>query len=141
MLKPGGVDLVLKPYSREKLYASATQGGILASGAFDLTLGTTSGGTDPDDRVLFGCDQFPPKGRNYSRYCSKSMEMWQRKALDNYQHSYRKYPYARIQQLVGSDVPLIAIWFPRQLEPINPDFKGFTPNPVNEAWNAYQWEI
>jgi hypothetical protein len=27
------------------------------------------------------------------------------------------------------------------LQPIAPSFKHFAPNPVNEAWNAYQWEI
>jgi hypothetical protein len=47
----------------------------------------------------------------------------------------------KIQQLLARDLPIIYIWFPRQAQPIVPDFKGFAPNPINESWNAYQWEI
>jgi hypothetical protein len=36
---------------------------------------------------------------------------------------------------------VVYLWVPRQIQPINPAFKGFAPNPVNEAWNAYEWEI
>jgi len=43
--------------------------------------------------------------------------------------------------LLAHDVPELIIWYARFPQATNPDFKGFAPNPVNEAWNAYQWEI
>lgn len=47
----------------------------------------------------------------------------------------------RIQQLLARDVPVIYLWYERSLNPIRADFKNFTPNPINEAWNAQEWEI
>ena len=100
---------------------------------------------DPDDHSLYQCDQIPrpahPEGANYSRYCSPAMEALQKAALGTYDQAARKKPYSAIQKLLADDLPENYIWFPRQIQPINPDFKGFTPNPVNESWNAYQWEI
>jgi hypothetical protein len=33
------------------------------------------------------------------------------------------------------------LFYFRFLQPINPAFKNFAPNPISEAWNAYLWEI
>jgi hypothetical protein len=38
-------------------------------------------------------------------------------------------------------MPIDYLWWPRQLQPISVDFKGFDPNPVNEAWNCWEWSI
>jgi ABC-type transport system substrate-binding protein len=69
------------------------------------------------------------------------MDALQRQALSTYDLASRKNAYSAIQKLLASDVPDIDIWYPRQLQPINPAFQHFTPNPVNEAWNAFEWEI
>ena len=106
-----------------------------------LTIAGWIAGVDPDDHSLFGCDQFPPAGTNYFHYCSKAMDAAQKEALDTYDQAKRKIAYSKIQKIIGTDVPEVFVWYPRQLQPTNPDFKGFAPNPVNEAWNAYEWEI
>jgi peptide/nickel transport system substrate-binding protein len=145
MLRAVGIDAQIKTYPANLLFATYGQGGVLTNGRYDLNISGWIAGQDPDDHSEFACDQIPrpghPDGVNYTRYCSKAMDALQTSALASYDEAARKPAYAQIQQLLAADLPIVYIWFPRQLQPISRDFKGFAPNPVNEAWNAYEWEI
>lgn len=145
MLKDAGIDGQIKAYPANLFFATYGQGGIMTTGKFDLAVSGWIAGYDPDDHSLFQCDQIPkpshPDGVNYTRYCNKEMDAAQKIALGSYDEAARKPAYATIQKLLARDVPEDYIWYPRQAQPISPDFKGFAPNPVNEAWNAYEWEI
>ncbi len=145
MLKAVGIDAQIKMYPANLLFATYGQGGVLTTGKYDLNISGWVAGQDPDDHSEFMSDQIPrpshPDGVNYTRYQSKEMDAAQTAALDSYDQAKRKPSYAKIQQLLARDLPIVYIWFPRQAQPISVDFKNFTPNPVNESWNAYQWEI
>ncbi len=145
MLKDAGIDSQIKTYPANLLFATYGQGGIMTTGKYDLAVTGWIAGFDPDDHSLFASDQIPgpghPDGVNYTRYRSKEMDDAQAVALGSYDEAVRKQAYSTIQKLLARDVPEEFIWFPRQAQPITPDFKNFAPNPVNEAWNAYQWEI
>lgn len=145
MLKQAGIDAEIKTYPGNIFFATYGQGGILTNGKFDLTVSGWIAGLDPDDHSEYQSDQIPrpshPDGANYSRFSSPQMDAAQQAALSAYDEPTRKKAYSTIQKLIASELPENYIWFPRQIQPINPDFKGFAPNPVNESWNAYQWEI
>jgi peptide/nickel transport system substrate-binding protein len=145
MLKGVGIDAQIKTYPANMLFATYGQGGVLTTGKYDLNVSGWIAGQDPDDHSEFTCDQIPrpshPDGVNYTRYCSKAMDAAQTQALASYDQAARKPAYVKIQQLLAEDLPIVFLWFPRQLQPINPSFKGFAPNPIEEAWNAYEWEI
>jgi peptide/nickel transport system substrate-binding protein len=145
MLKAVGIAVQIRTYPANMLFATYGQGGVLTTGKYDLNVSGWIAGQDPDDHSEFACDQIPrpshPDGVNYTRYCSKEMDAAQAQALGSYDDTARKPAYAKIQQILARDLPIIYLWFPRQLQPIDPAFKGFAPNPVNEAWNAYEWEI
>ncbi len=145
MLKAAGIDAQIKTYPANLLFATYGQGGILTTGKFDLNISGWIAGQDPDDHSEFASDQIPkpshPQGVNYTRYQNKEMDDAQKAALASYDQTSRKPAYVKIQQLLARDLPIVYLWYPRQAQPISPDFKNFAPNPVNEAWNAYQWEI
>ncbi|HTJ28314.1 MAG TPA: peptide ABC transporter substrate-binding protein [Candidatus Limnocylindria bacterium] len=145
MLRQAGIDVQIKAYPANLIFATYGQGGIMTNGKYDLAVVGWIAGYDPDDHSLFTCDQIPrpshPDGVNYTRYCNKEMDAAQTAALSSYDQAARKPAYSAIQKLLARDVPEIYLWIPRQIQPINPAFKGFAPNPVNEAWNAYEWEI
>jgi peptide/nickel transport system substrate-binding protein len=145
MLRAAGIDAEVKTYPANLLFATYGQNGILTSGKYDLNISGWVAGQDPDDHSEFECNEIPrpqhPDGVNYSRYCSPEMDRAQAQALASYDEAARKPAYVKIQQLLARDLPVIYIWFPRQLQPIVPNFKGFDPNPINESWNAYQWSI
>ncbi|HEV8020732.1 MAG TPA: peptide ABC transporter substrate-binding protein, partial [Candidatus Lustribacter sp.] len=140
-LKGIGIDAPLKGYPANLYFATLGQGGILTGAKYDLGVSGWTAGFDPDDNSLYGCDQFPPAGTNLTRYCSPEMERLQRSALGSYDEETRKKAYSGIQKLLARDVPDIDLFYFRFLQPINPAFKNFAPNPLNEAWNAFLWEL
>jgi peptide/nickel transport system substrate-binding protein len=141
MLREAGISVEIKYYQGDVLYAPAGMGGILQLGKFDMTVSGWYAGIDPDDSTQFTCENFPPSGYNYSRYCSAQMQAAQAIALTQYDRSSRLGAYYRIQELLIRDNPAIFTAWLRQMEPISVDFHGFDPNPVVESWNAWQWNI
>jgi peptide/nickel transport system substrate-binding protein len=141
MLRDAGFEVRLKGYNTTILYATQAQGGIMATGRFQAVLTDWFAGVDPDDSAQLMCDQIPPNGWNWSRYCSPKMDALQRIALSHYDRATRKAAYSKIEHLLAEDAPFIYIWWPRQIEPINDDLKNFRPNGIIEDWNAYQWSI
>jgi ABC-type transport system substrate-binding protein len=69
------------------------------------------------------------------------MDAAQSDALRRYDRPSRTAAYARIQRILADRVPLDFLWWPKQIQAVNPDFTGFDPNPVVESWNAWQWSI
>lgn len=136
-----GIDVEVKYYPSEMVYATAGLGGILQTGKFDIAPYPWYAGVDPDDSSQFLCAMRPPNGYNTSRYCNPEMEAAQHVALINYDLAARKAAYARVQRLLARDNPDIFFWWQRQQEAISVDFKNFAPNPVTESWNAWQWSI
>jgi len=141
MLRRLGIDAQIKLYLGSLLFDTMPNGGILQNGKYDLSWTGWVAGIDPDQSSINMCDAQPPHGNNTARYCNTEMDQAQETALRNFALPIRKAAYTKIEALLSRDLPDISIWWPRQIQPINPDFKGFTPNPVTETWNAYQWDI
>jgi peptide/nickel transport system substrate-binding protein len=140
MLKDAGIETELKGYTTSLLYGPPGAG-VLADGKFDAGLQTWYAGSDPDNSTQLTCDQVAPKGFNWSRYCDRAMDAAQRAALSHYDRPTRKRAYAAIEELLARDAPFVYLWWPRQIEAVNTDLKGFRPNGIVESWNAYQWSI
>lgn len=136
-----GIAVTLKYYPPDILYAPQGMGGIQHGGKFDLLAYGWYAGVDPDNSSQMTCDNFPPHGYNDPRYCSAAMDAAQSLALTHYDRATRKRAYSTIEHLLSVDNPVIYFWWQRQQEAISVDFHGFTPNPVIESWNAWQWSI
>jgi len=141
MLASVGIALEVKTYQGALLFATMGQGGILQNGKYDLAWTGWVAGIDPDQSSVVTCGARPPNGNNTMFYCDESVDAAEAEALDRFDIPSRKRAYARIEALLSRDEPFIPLWWPRQLQPVNPDFKNFTPNPVTESWNAYAWDI
>jgi len=141
MLRDVGIEVEVKTYLGSLLYATMGQGGILQNGKFDLAFTGWVAGIDPDQSSIFFCRSQPPHGNNETHYCNARMDAAENAALTHFDRPSRTRAYAEIETLLARDVPEIPLWWPRMIEPINPDFKHFAPNPVTESWNAYTWDI
>jgi peptide/nickel transport system substrate-binding protein len=141
MLRGLGIDLQPKFYLGSMLFATMGQGGILQNGKFDLAWTGWVSGIDPDQSSLFLCSAQPPNGNNDDLYCNPELDLAEHIALTHFDVATRKAAYAQIEAILTRDLPDLPIWWPRQIQPVNPDFTHFTPNPVTGSWNAYQWEI
>jgi peptide/nickel transport system substrate-binding protein len=136
-----GIAVGVKYYPPDILYAPQGMGGIQHGGKFDLLAYGWYAGVDPDNSSQMTCDNFPPHGYNDPHYCSAAMDAAQSIALTHYDRATRKRAYSTIEHLLSVDNPTIYFWWQRQQEAISVDFHGFTPNPVIESWNAWQWSI
>jgi peptide/nickel transport system substrate-binding protein len=141
MLRQIGIDTEVKPYIASLLFAPYGMGGILQTGRYDLAWTGWVAGIDPDNSSEYMCSARPPNGNNTDFYCNPRMDAAQEQALTSFDVAGRKRAYDAIEALLTHDQPDVSIWWPRQIEPINPDFQDFTPNPVTESWNAYEWAI
>ena len=141
MLRPAGIDVELKSYTTALFYGPFSENGILASGHYEAGLLTWYAGVDPDDSSQLVCDQRPPAGYNWSRYCTPAMDAAQRSALTQYDRPSRRRAYSQIQRLLARDNPYVYLWWPRQIEAVNDDLHAFRPNGLVEDWNAYQWSL
>ena len=103
--------------------------------------GRHCGGDDDGDVVAPAAEQLDAQLDRVGRAVFPLGGRAQVQALAAYDEPTRKKAYSTIQKLLARDVPEDFIWYPRQAQPINPAFKGFAPNPINEAWNAHEWEM
>ncbi|TAM59642.1 peptide ABC transporter substrate-binding protein [bacterium] len=140
-LKQIGITGDVKVYPGDVYFAPYGMGGILARGKFDLSLSGWVAGIDPDNSSQFLCSTIPPAGYNYTRFCDPAMDAAQHDALVNYDLATRKRAYAKIETILAEQMPQDFYDWRNQVHGINVDFKNFKPNPVNEAWNAWQWTI
>ena len=140
-LRAIGIDVSVKSYLGVQMFAPLGLGGILATGKYDLNVSGWIAGVDPDDSVLYMCRSFPPNGNNYTHICVPKLDAEETISLTHYDIATRKKAIAQIQQILFEQMPDDYLWWPRQLQPVSVDFKGFDPNPVDEAWNSWEWSI
>lgn len=129
-----GIDVHTHSQLSSIIYGGYGAGGTLARRRYDIALYTWIAGIDPDDSAQFTCANFPPGGYNQSYFCDPAMDAAQNVALTTYAQSGRKAAYARIARILEQQVPLDFLWWPKQIQAVNPDLRGFDPNPVVETW-------
>jgi peptide/nickel transport system substrate-binding protein len=140
--KDVGIELEVKQYASALMFAAYGAGGILQRGYFDIAFFSWVNGIDPDDATLFRCDQVPPNGYNQARFCSREVDALERIALASNDQQVRKKAYARIQEIVVDQVPVLTMWFQRRFDIASTDLKGYKPaNAVSTFWNTWEYDI
>ena len=137
-----GVDVQIKNYPTNVLYAPLGDNGVEQSGRFDSIVESWGNGSDPDDAVLFVCANAPPNGWNVYHLCDKRLDAAEAIALSVNDQTVRKEQYAIVQQRLADQVPVIFLWFERYITVANSDLTGFRPSHVgSEWWNPWEWSI
>lgn len=131
-----GVDVQIKSVSNAQLFLPKSEGGLLATGNFDLAYVPWPMGADPDDGVLLSCDG----PSNYMHYCNPRVDRLERAALSATDPQARKHDYDEIQRLVARDVPIIYLFDPTYIYAYRDRLHGFAPSGFSPTWNAWQWE-
>ena len=137
-----GVDVEIKNFPSDILYAPKAAGGIEQNGKFDVAFEQWANGIDPDDSVLFKCDLAPPHGWNIYHFCSPTLDAAEDAALVDYRQAQRKADYAVVQSVLTDRLPIFVLWFERDQHVINTDFKNFRPSHnATPFWNTWEWQI
>ena len=137
-----GVEVELKSYPSDLLFAPYSGGGITQSGRFDAVLQSWANGEDPDDSGLFECRARPPGGENIFRFCDPSLDAIEEAALSTNVAAVRKADYARIQDMLARQLPVLVLWFDRYDYAVNTDLRNFKPAHVGSPfWNTWEWHV
>ena len=137
-----GVETEIRNYGAGRLYAPLIEGGIEASGRFDVVYESWSKGVDPDDSPLFMCDMMPPAGLNDYRYCNPALDAQERQATASYDVSVRRAAYGRIQTILSQELPMYVLWFQENQDVVNVDLRNYRPaSYVTPFWNTWQYRI
>jgi peptide/nickel transport system substrate-binding protein len=137
-----GVEIEIKNYPSDLLYAPAAEHGIEQSGKFDAIFESWGNGSDPDDAVLFDCGAAPPNGWNVYHFCSPELDAAERIALSVNDQARRKAAYATVQEILTDRVPMIFLWFEQYVTVANSDLKNYKPGHVgSQWWNPWEWSL
>jgi peptide/nickel transport system substrate-binding protein len=137
-LRRRGVALALKSISNAQLFLPERDGGVLASGKFDLAYVPTQMGADPDDSFLLSC---AGAVKNYMRYCDPAVDRLETQAMANPSQDRRRRAYAQIDRIVARDVPLLYLFNPTYPYAYRTRLHGFAPNAFTPTWNAWSWSV
>ncbi|HEV2738983.1 MAG TPA: peptide ABC transporter substrate-binding protein [Candidatus Elarobacter sp.] len=132
-----GLRVSIKSLSNVQLFLPKSQGGALASGAFDLAYVPWPMGADPDDSFLLSCGG----NANYMRWCGRDVDALERRALVAPSRDERRTLYAQIQRRVADAVPIVYLFNPSYSYAYRTALGGYYPNAFNPTWNAYRWTL
>jgi peptide/nickel transport system substrate-binding protein len=121
-----GIDLVIRQYDRRVLWAPD---GPLYRGRFQTALLTLTNGLDPDPSVFLSCDQRPPNGYNFARYCNVAVDRVLRYGASIYDRAERRRIYSFVQRRLIADVPYDFLWQPSEIDVIPTALRGYEFSP------------
>jgi peptide/nickel transport system substrate-binding protein len=141
--RDAGVDLTVKNYPAQILFAPAAAGGMLYGGKTDAAIFTWSNSTpDPDDETYIGPDRFPPVGQNVMFFSDSRIGRDQQAALRIYEPAKRKPYYLDIQRIILDNVPEYTFDWEPEIDAVNVDLHGVRPVPVgSDFWNVADWQM
>lgn len=113
----------------------------IKSGNFQMYSLTWVGITDPDIYYYaFHSSSIPPKGANRNRYSNLSLDSLLEEGRVELNRQKRRKIYGEIQKIISKDIPVLGLWFNKNILVRDRRVKGFTllPDesfrPLKEAW-------
>jgi peptide/nickel transport system substrate-binding protein len=114
--------------------------GPLRSGRFNMAAQGWVGGADPEQSVVFACDQVGPNGDNVQRFCDPSFEAAFRDQAVTPDERQRAHDFTAMQQIVYDRMPMIPLDYPRDFDVEGPRVTGFARNMLGYPVNAEVWD-
>ncbi len=137
-----GVEVEVKNYPINLLYATYGAGGIMATGKFDTAFVDWYNGIDPDDSVQWGCGFVPPQGENFTRWCDPQYDAAERTAMTAYDRATRRAAYGRAQERLAAGLPADPLYFMSRTDIVSDRFVGYRPAPaVSTFWNTWEYDL
>jgi len=126
-----GVTFEVKRYLSSVLFNTASSGGILYGGKFDV-IAYASGTEAVDDlSQSYSCSFIPPNGQDASHYCNPALEPVFADFRSQYGYEAQAADLAKIDRTVVDDVPIIVTLAREDIFAVNKDVKNFHPNAVS----------
>lgn len=137
-----GIVATLKPYPYTMLLESAQNGGIWASGKFDMTYYGWAPGADDDHSYLYRCDTRPPNGENYSRICDPQIDRQAAIALQTSDRATEAAADRAILRRIIDQSYLLFLGFDKEAYVFRTRLHGPDPSVLGrQFWNITSWTL
>jgi len=135
-----GIRAPIKTYQYDLLFAPAQEGGIYASGRFDLAFYGWQPGEDADHSYLFRCDTRPPNGENYGRICDPLIDRNAALELGSTNPAVQIRADRAMLHELDAQSDLLFLGFDREALFARRDLLGIEPSVLGRHfWNIEQW--
>ncbi len=135
-----GIRSEIKSYQYNLLFLPAQEGGIYASGRFDIALYGWQPGEDADHSYLFRCDTRPPNGENYGRICDPVIDRAAAAELAAIDPSREASADRAMLRELDAQSDLLFLGFDREIVFRRADLHGLVPSVLGQYdWNAATW--
>jgi peptide/nickel transport system substrate-binding protein len=128
--KQVGVDLEIRHYLSSLFFATASDGGIIYGGKFDVVVFSWGGDPVQDLTSLYGCGAFPPNGQNDPRYCNRRVTALMERGRVEYDPTARTAGMKAIQEQMVRDAPIVVLDTRKDISAYNDDLRGWNPSSI-----------
>lgn len=122
-----GVELTVKHYPSNLMFAPYQSGGILYRGNWDLAFLAWGADAIGDYSFLYGCDSMPPNGQNVTHWCNATANKAMQDLFTHYDQQQRNADYAVLAEQMEKDTPQVVTSGREDIIFFNNDLKNFHP--------------
>ncbi len=115
--------------------------GPLRTGRFNISLAAWIGGADPEQSVIFACDQIGPNGNNISRFCDRDFEAAFADQAIAPSDARRARDFLEMQKIVYHRLPVIPLDYVTFVDAARPGVTGFARNMLGYPVDAETWDV
>lgn len=136
-----GVDMNVRHYATNLMFAPTSSGGIIYSGKWDVVVFSWANEAIGDYSPIYGCQSFPPNGQNNIRWCNAKAQAAMMALFAHYQQVDRNKDVLTLQEALTTDVPTIVTALREDVYGYNSDLKNFHPNSITPFDNMMDVDI
>lgn len=125
--KKVGVNMLVKHYPSNLLFAPYQDGGVVYNGKWDVIVFAWGNDAIGDYSPIYACEQIPPNGQNDIRWCNKRADKAMHDLYGHYDQEQRNKDAAIVMEELNKDVPTIVTSGREDIFFFNKDLKNFHP--------------
>lgn len=139
-----GIKIVPNYVSASALFASYQQGGLLATGQFQVAqFAWVFNSPDPDDSYLWNATLGNPTigGGDFGRYNNPTINALTYNELYSMSQTQRTADFVKIETILSKDLPMIPLFVASENAAYNTGIKGIVPSQLGYSmWTANYWK-
>jgi peptide/nickel transport system substrate-binding protein len=117
--------------------ASPTTGAVAAR--YDIAEFENNLNYDPDDSILFACNQVPPVGFNFSFYCNPALDGLYAQEQATADPGVRQQIFIQIHRIYLTQFPFIVLYSPTAYALLRKGTHNYLPGPFTDTYNIWEW--
>ncbi len=109
------------------------------AGRYDIAEYANNLNYDPDDSILFACNQVPPVGYNFNFYCNPALDKLFVQEQATADSGVRQQIFVQIHQIYLTQFPFIVLYSPTDFGMVRKGTHNYLPGPYTDAYNIAEW--